>query len=60
MYCIYHSRDNDGYCSGAIVKKKYPDVILIGYDYGQTIPFDQIKKNEPVIILKRYYPNPKK
>lgn len=37
MYAIYHSRNLDGYCSGAIIKKKYPDAILIGFDYGQGI-----------------------
>lgn len=37
MIAIYHSRDLDGYASGAIVKKKYPDAILIGYDYGQEL-----------------------
>lgn len=37
-YCIYHSRDLDGWMSGAIVKLAIPDVHLIGYDYGQPIP----------------------
>ena len=37
MICIYHSRDQDGYSSGAIVKKKFPDAILFGYDYGQDL-----------------------
>lgn len=32
-YCFYHSIDNDGYMSGAIVKKAIPDAILIPYDY---------------------------
>jgi len=36
--CIYHSRDLDGYCSGAIVKHKFPNVQLIGFDYGETLP----------------------
>lgn len=38
MICFYHSRDLDGFTSGAIVKKAYPDAELIGYDYGQPIP----------------------
>lgn len=50
MICIYHSRDLDGYCSAAIVKKwhdeinDYPDNVgkgkltLIGWDYGKPIP----------------------
>lgn len=32
---IYHSRDLDGKCCGAIMKMKYPDIELIGYDYGE-------------------------
>lgn len=44
--CIYHSADLDGHCSGAIVKKRYPDVELVGWDYGQPIPdvggFDEV------------------
>lgn len=51
MTIIYHSRDLDGYCSGAICLKKYPDAIAIGYDYGQPIPYDQIKPNTPVIMV---------
>jgi len=45
MYCIYHSRDLDGWMSAAIVKLWYRSVKgtdegleLIGWDYGQPIP----------------------
>jgi len=38
MICIYHSRDIDGWMSAAIVKLKYPDVVLTGWDYGQPMP----------------------
>ncbi len=41
MLCIFHSRDLDGYSSGAIVKKRYPDTILVGYDYGQKLTFPE-------------------
>lgn len=37
MIVIYHSRDLDGYTSGAICKKKYQDAILVGFDYGQDV-----------------------
>lgn len=56
MICIYHSRDLDGYCSGAIVKHKYPEAVLIGYDYGQPIPWDQIPAGEPVIMVDVSFP----
>src|SRR6478752_505357 len=51
MICIYHSRDLDGYCSGAIVKYKYPNAKLIGFDYGQKLPMDEIPSGEPIIMV---------
>lgn len=51
MICIYHNKDLDGYCSGAIVKKKYPDAKLIGFDYGKELPMDEIPEGEPIIII---------
>lgn len=38
MKIFYHSRDLDGICSGAILKQKYPDAEMIGYDYGEDYP----------------------
>jgi len=35
---IFHKVDLDGWMSAAIVKKKYPDVELIGWDYGEDNP----------------------
>lgn len=49
--CIYHSKDLDGYCSGAIVKKRYPDCELIGYDYGEPFPWDRIEESDEVIMV---------
>lgn len=51
MICIYHSKDLDGYCSGAIVKRKYPNIKLIGFDYGQKLPIEEIPEGEPVIMI---------
>lgn len=51
MICIYHSKDLDGYCSGAIVKMKYPDAKLIGFDYGQELPMSNIAPHEEVIMI---------
>jgi oligoribonuclease NrnB/cAMP/cGMP phosphodiesterase (DHH superfamily) len=51
MICIYHSRDLDGFASGAIVKRKYPEAVLIGYDYGQPFPWDKISPEEDVIMI---------
>lgn len=51
MYCIYHSKDLDGFTSGAIVKLKYPEAVLIGYDYGEEFPWDKIEPGKPVIMI---------
>lgn len=54
MIGIYHSRDLDGMASGAIIKKRYPDCKMIGYDYGEKFP--EIAKNEPVIMADVSFP----
>jgi len=51
MKCFYHSRDLDGYCSGAIIKKKFPGAELIGFDYGEEFPFNTIREGEEVIMI---------
>lgn len=50
MIGIYHSRDLDGYASGAIIKHKYPNAKLIGFDYGQELDFGSMKEDEPIIM----------
>ncbi len=54
MICIYHSKDLDGFSSGAIVLKKYPGIKLIGYDYGQNIP--EIPDNSEIILVDVSFP----
>lgn len=50
---IYHSRDLDGICSAAIIKKKYPEAALLGYHYGEDdIPlFEAIKEEKPDLVI---------
>lgn len=52
--CIYHSRDLDGWMSGAIVKLLYPNVELIGWDYGQPLP--EIDTASQVIMVDISFP----
>jgi len=47
--CIYHKKDLDGKASGAIVKLKYPEVQLIGWDYGDPIPV--IEPGNDIIVV---------
>ena len=51
MKCFYHSADLDGHASGAIIRHAYPQCELIGINYGQDFPFDEIKKGELVFMV---------
>lgn len=51
MIGIYHNRDQDGYTSGAILKRKYPDIKLVGWDYSETIPWALFTQGEEVIMI---------
>lgn len=51
MIIIHHSKDMDGYCSGAICKLKYPEAELIGWDYKDPIPdFEQFRGQDVIMI----------
>ncbi len=51
IICLHHNKDLDGYSSGAIVKRKYPDAELIGWDYSDPIPdFEQFRGKDIVMI----------
>lgn len=60
MYCIYHSRDLDGWMSAAIVLKyakenKFDkEVTFIGWDYGDPIPV--LEKGRRVIMCDIMFP----
>lgn len=51
---IYHSADLDGFCSAAIIKKKYPDAELIGWNYGDDFP--EITEGSTVIMSDISFP----
>jgi len=55
MFAIYHNRDLDGITSGAIIKLKYPDSKMIGYDYGEVFDIDEIA-GEPIIMADVSFP----
>lgn len=54
VICCYHSKDLDGYTSGAIVHKKFPGCELIGWDYGLPVP--ELGKGNKVIIIDICFP----
>lgn len=53
-YCIYHSRDLDGFTSGAIVylnqKRFGEECTLVGYDYGDKLDTRKFKGRLTVMI----------
>lgn len=58
MICIHYDRDLDGFCSGAIVKKKFPDCKLIGWDYGRALPdFEKFNGEDVVMNWMNYLMN---
>lgn len=57
VYCIYHMVDNDGFCSGAIAKKKYPHANLIPFMYEPEMSYlDKIPDGSTVYIVDASLP----
>ncbi len=54
MIGIYHSKDLDGLCSGAIILLANPACKMIGWDYGQPIP--EIDGTEEVVMADISFP----
>lgn len=50
MLCIYHIADHDGKGSAAIVKRKFPEIELMGLNHDMEIPYAEIEKHDKVII----------
>jgi oligoribonuclease NrnB/cAMP/cGMP phosphodiesterase (DHH superfamily) len=49
--CFYHSSDLDGHCSGAIVKRKYPDCALYPINYKDPFPWDVVNEDDTVFMV---------
>lgn len=49
--CIYHSRDLDGWISGAIIKLFDHNVDLIGWDYGDDMTFMKEFENADIVFV---------
>lgn len=56
MLCVYHSADHDGKGSAAIVKYINKDCELLGFNYDQEIPYDEIAKHEDIVICDISFP----
>ena len=49
--CFFHSADLDGLCSGAIVKHFIPNCQMLGIDYGEIFPWDNINLNDEILMV---------
>lgn len=50
VICVYHSADLDGICSGAIMRRRFPNALMVPYDYGQAFPHDLIEDGDEVFM----------
>lgn len=50
MLCIYHIADHDGKGSAAIVKRKFPQIELMGLNHDMEIPYEEIEKHDKIVI----------
>lgn len=55
MYCIFHEIDHDGCGSAALLKLKYPELVLIGTDYKTPVPWAKMTPGESVFIVDFSY-----
>jgi len=52
MICFYHRGDFDGHCSGAIVRHRHPDCLMVGVEYGEPFPWHMLpKEDEPKQVV---------
>ena len=56
MLCVYHIADHDGKGSAAIVKYAHKDCELLGYNYDQEIPYEEIEKHDKIVICDISFP----
>lgn len=55
--CYFHNKDMDGHFSGAVVKYKYPDVELRGWDYKDPVPsYEEMMDFDEVILIDITFP----
>lgn len=50
MFCIYHRVDFDGQCSAAIIRRKFPDIKLVPYQYRDEIDLEQFRDQEVIAV----------
>lgn len=51
LHVFYHSADFDGYCSGAIVKHRFPEAELHPINYNQPFPWETIEPEDTIYVV---------
>ena len=49
-YCVYHRADFDGKCSAAIVLRKFPDAVLVPYNYGDEFDIERYRDHQVIMV----------
>lgn len=50
IHVLYHSADLDGRCSGAILKRRYPDAVLHPINYGDEFPWSEVRDDDSIFM----------
>lgn len=48
--CLYHRSDLDGKCSGYIVRRRFPEVELLGIEYGDDLDFERLRGRDVYLV----------
>lgn len=51
MLIIYHDKDLDGICSGAVLLNAFPGARLLGYDYGRPFDVEDNIENDEMVVM---------
>lgn len=51
MKIFYHGADLDGWCSGALLKLKYPEADLISVNHGFPFPYELVEDQEKIFVV---------
>lgn len=51
MLCFFHSSDLDGHCSGALVRRIYPDCTTVPINYGQPLILEKLIHHKEAFMV---------
>lgn len=49
-FCCYHRVDLDGQCAAAIVLRKYPQAVMVPYQYGDDLDTEPFRGNDVIMV----------